>query len=756
MSLPNAKLSCEACQHRKTKCDKQEPCGACQKAGFKCTTVQRQRLPRGKTGNARGQTSALKARITRLEGLVSQLQDTDTTATSATTPDIGPGALNATNNELQQCRPHTNGLQTSSTSLSLLPNGSSSRLIAPDFWTELLDTVSGLRDVLETNNEDDTGSMTSTCSEAAYNQNALLFGSAVRSNDATALKRPPKSNREALYGIYQTRVDAILKILHWPTALKSFSIPTTSTDGSPTLSPADQSLEFAVLFAAMCSLRDDEIKDRRSLLVRYRQATELSLSQAGLMSSLNIVVLQAFVLYLVSDTTLHHIHHSMRPAASDTACINGTNLSVQFLVMLTTIVQVALRSCQSTAETWTLIATAVRIANAQGLNAEPKASDTVLDIELRRRLLWCIAIIDLQTSFDRGTKPLLSADELSSMPLNIDDIDLSANTPFTSNIDPANTRFTDMTFSLMTYHAMTCQLKLTEVDSSLTKGKDLAQGRSAWAKKIYILTEFEDYMARLSQSCTDPPSLLKEFTVLCAQGISLSMQLLLRRPLQGKSQTRPPPEDRFDVMTGATEVLERSLFKQIGGRFSPWSWNQWTKWYALAVLLAELCHQPQGSKADRAWPITQEAFDVYSQQVADGATGLLWKPIEKLMRKAKAARESSMVTPPMPMQKSYMSQPSRFEDLSLRKGNPDSVLIGNVMPGWGPLYSNEWSDSSGSSPFNTSTSSNTQNQNAGFAGNPAPVEDQDANWWRDWELFVNDIYDPNTVSDFNNMAGCIS
>jgi hypothetical protein len=66
------RLSCEQCRRRKTKCDKEAPCSACQNAGFSCNTVQRARLPRGRSALHR--SKALDTRVARLEELVRQLK----------------------------------------------------------------------------------------------------------------------------------------------------------------------------------------------------------------------------------------------------------------------------------------------------------------------------------------------------------------------------------------------------------------------------------------------------------------------------------------------------------------------------------------------------------------------------------------------------------------------------------------------------------------------------------------------------------
>jgi hypothetical protein len=68
------------------------------------------------------------------------------------------------------------------------------------------------------------------------------------------------------------------------------------------------------------------------------------------------------------------------------------------------------------------------------------------------------------------------------------------------------------------------------------------------------------------------------------------------------------------------------------------------KWFALAVVLAELC-TARGSSADRAWIVAQQSFDDYATVVADTKSGLLWRPIAKLMQRARKLREVQMEMP---------------------------------------------------------------------------------------------------------------
>ena len=74
--------SCELCQRRKVRCDKGNPCSTCRRAGVKCEVPNRQRLPRGRNGGRRKGDTDLKARIAKLENLVSSLGGSASTDSS--------------------------------------------------------------------------------------------------------------------------------------------------------------------------------------------------------------------------------------------------------------------------------------------------------------------------------------------------------------------------------------------------------------------------------------------------------------------------------------------------------------------------------------------------------------------------------------------------------------------------------------------------------------------------------------------------
>jgi hypothetical protein len=67
-------------------------------------------------------------------------------------------------------------------------------------------------------------------------------------------------------------------------------------------------LELAIYFMSLCSITNEEARnlglgDRSSLIEQYRNATETAISEAELLQHPDLIVLQAFVIYLVGSSS---------------------------------------------------------------------------------------------------------------------------------------------------------------------------------------------------------------------------------------------------------------------------------------------------------------------------------------------------------------------------------------------------------------------------------------------------------------------
>lgn len=268
---------------------------------------------------------------------------------------------------------------------------------------------------------------------------------------------------------------------------------------------------------------------------------------------------------------------------------------------------------------------------------------SVLDRELRCRLWFGIGVLDLQSAFDRGSRALLGSNEFTDWPSNSDDIDViaqSVSQPIREDLS------NELSFARMTFCAGICHRKLTELGDLAAIGT--LNPQIARQEQLATLADFELVVKRIQSQYGTAPTKIQAFTVSVAQESLVAMTLLFHRPLHKRSKNQEAYTlgkiDNNEILIMATEVLERSQLKRSWFQFAQWAWFKWVKWFALAVVLAELC-TARGSSADRAWIVAQQSFDDYATIVADTKSGLLWKPIAKLMQRARSIREAQTAKP---------------------------------------------------------------------------------------------------------------
>jgi hypothetical protein len=297
--IPTPRLACEQCKRRKIRCNKGSPCSACTNANLHCHTVQRARLPRGKSGRARSkQNKVLEDRVARIEDLLAQQNGLrDESCSTSSSNHISVPTKDSTTES---------GIVTS----LLQPVAGTTNFVAPDFWTALSHEVYGLREILEDSGdeveEEDPGNSVPDQASATLGTGAILFQQHHHNN-----KRPTPSisleMRTKLLRIYRTRVDSVYKILHWPTVLLMVEASHASlSQNSPVLSV--KILENSIHFMALCSITDVEAEeigfgDRLDMLKLYRSVMEGLFAESSLLQNPDLIVLQAFVIYLVGANT---------------------------------------------------------------------------------------------------------------------------------------------------------------------------------------------------------------------------------------------------------------------------------------------------------------------------------------------------------------------------------------------------------------------------------------------------------------------
>ena len=398
--------------------------------------------------------------------------------------------------------------------------------------------------------------------------------------------------QQHLCHVFLTQVDPVFKILHQP-SLRAFLL-----EGKPYLHydarhPAPEALRCAVYYTAACSITEDQCPpalgaSRASVIARYQRETEAALVRAEFVTSDDLTVLQAFVLSLI-----------------------GARLQ------------------DRSRRAWTMLSMAVRVAQALSLNVpDPPFLITPFEQEMRRRLWGAIGLLDVQASLDRASEPMILRSWLEShAPANLSDDDI----PFGHEIAPTESDgFTDTTFTLVISKAQCSVRSLTEPGSQYMHIRQVC------------VADFQQTASQLLRNCQPDAVPFHWYTYQVADYIAASMQLIALRPLQRTPDFMPPHVPGSNLLRLSVDILQKTETLHRDPRGHPWRWFEgiFVPWHALAVAIAELCGCEDAALIERYWDTVEGAFERFGGLVADEKEGMLWKPMERLMERARAKRES--------------------------------------------------------------------------------------------------------------------
>lgn len=111
-----------------------------------------------------------------------------------------------------------------------------------------------------------------------------------------------------------------------------------------------------------------------------------------------------------------------------------------------------------------------------------------------------------------------------------------------------------------------------------------------------------------------------------------------------------PQETKDKLFITSLENVEYSLLLETEARTLKWGWlfRTFVQWHAIAFLLSELCVRTKGEAVERAWRALEATAGRWWFPLNDGSPngkgqqGCLWKPLKRLLAKAKAAREKEL------------------------------------------------------------------------------------------------------------------
>ena len=327
------------------KCDRVDPCFNCQKADAECVyrappppqRTKRKHQPEAfekespagsddagdilltTTNSTSERELVLLAKVQRYESLLKELGALKRSTVRTADRKATKVALTDRSKPLAATAGHTTDLVARGAG-KLIADYGRSRYLENKLWTSVTDEFQDPKDMLdessEGESEDERGDLAEIAS-ATYSihggqqhvtPSPADFIFPARASENTLSLRSMHPEPTQIFMLWQAFVDNVnpmVKILHVPTAQKAVLDAMSNLDQ---VSKGMESLLFGIYIMAVTSMGDSECQStlresKASALRRFRSGGQLALRAAGILKTSDMMVLQAFVLFLVSGMT---------------------------------------------------------------------------------------------------------------------------------------------------------------------------------------------------------------------------------------------------------------------------------------------------------------------------------------------------------------------------------------------------------------------------------------------------------------------
>lgn len=604
-------ISCKSCQQRKVKCDKGQPaCSSCARRHASCVYVA-PALPQRKPKKRKYSEEELMGRLQRFELLleahgIHANEDLDQVSTptkensgleASKTPVVTERVASPNNkngNDHDANKPPDN----------LVTDAGKQMFIESPLWNvlseELQDPVDMLR-LSQVNSRDIHQFSSGVLSEGSLNAGGFLLNSA-GIHSAVELKalHPKPLMIFRLWQIFLDNINPLTKLIHAPTTQQRLLDASAKIE---TISKESEALMFAIYLSAIQSMSADECQSvmgesKGVLIRRYHPAVRSALLRANFTSSLNVLVVQAFALYLLS------VRHYHEPNSL-----------------------------------WILTGTAVRLGQRLGLHRDGTFIGlSPFETEIRRRVWWRLLALDSQTAELCGAGLSVAFPRYDTKrPLNVNDSDLSPNM---SALPSEHDGPTEMIFCGFRYEI---GLFLRNMKAN-SKWMGIELSEIAVEERKTQLDELLALIERKYLRFCDPSVPLHLFARLMGEATIMALRLVApypRRYPQGLIEM--PPKEREEVFWISMHVLgfyNLSQRTESIRRFL-WNVNVQFQWHAFIILAHELQLRPEDQNTCDAWSKIEELFE-YNADVIVNINTPLHKAVSRMILKAWSVRQTRL------------------------------------------------------------------------------------------------------------------
>ncbi|KAH8885868.1 hypothetical protein GQ53DRAFT_750931 [Thozetella sp. PMI_491] len=577
--------SCYACNQKKIRCDKKEPCSSCRRAHKPCVyppVGPRVRRTRNTIiSDMAGRIASLEKSLAEARAREAPSQTSSETESSTPSPALLASA-NRPSDVPERFQEEV-----------LLQKGSSSQYFNDILFSRAIEEEHDIRSTL-----------TSPRSELAWQPASGIFNpmgilSSPSSSIDPASLIPSEDLAAKLWNMYISNVEGwtSLKMSHVPT--DEITVYSVINDPSKA-SYEDLALNFAIYFSAAVAVgmkQSDQIlgQNRYSLLLRLKKGLEQSFARGDFLGQPTINFLRALAIYL-SALRIHN-------------------------------------RCKGI---WILNGLAVRTAQSLGLHRDGEHFGlSPFQAEIRRRLWWHLLYREGRAAEDYGLENSACRQLLISdvrLPLNIDDTDIY---PEMQQLPNEKQGWTAMTLSLININLAKSMQMLASVVTASSPSSPPSEERRA-----HLIEEARARMEKQLESC-NPVIPRQRITCNCSR--FMLRKLTFTTKIQWSVLQRPGPHADFiteENLLEALEILEEKLNTD-DSFLKQFSWHNkaFPQYHVTMYVLLHLCIKPDGPSIARAWAAVEAMIAVELEDEPSTVFGSKYAVLAALKAKATAIRE---------------------------------------------------------------------------------------------------------------------
>lgn len=283
--------------------------------------------------------------------------------------------------------------------------------------------------------------------------------------------------------------------------------------------------------------------------------------------------------------------------------------------------------------------TGIVIRMAQYLGLQRDGSNfkqlTPYEIEMRRRVWWCVCMLDLRASEDQGTELAIASGSFDTkIPLNINNEDISPD----SQVMPVERNgLTDMSMGR-------CQAGLLNTMRQLMTLAAKDDAASVEVKSRMLSQIYQQYEEGFLQYIPKTGNIEYWVGVTVARLVMAKMTLIVFLPVLFTSASADLSDElRAKLLVSAIEVAEYNHALNAEQECRKWRWiyQTYTHWHAIVYMMIEASRRPWSSIVERAYVALHSSWLIPDQSSMEKNLRM-WVPLRKLMAKVRKHREAEL------------------------------------------------------------------------------------------------------------------